>query len=227
MKNSLLAKSIALALCVTALTAQLQAPMVLAATEQAVETQEEQTEVSQLAEPAVDEQQVSNIPRGNAYIPKGTTIEVELTDNITSKTAHVGDLIPLRTVNNLIINDVVVVPAGAEVTGVVTKARKSGGLGRGGKLEFVVTSVKARNSVEIPLEYKAGKHGGGDGGAVAVFTAVSIVGGLFMKGKNVTYNKGLKFDTIVTADTDLKTSLDKLSEAMNNNYPHGVTITEK
>jgi len=69
------------------------------------------------------------------------------------------------------------------------------------------------------------QDGAGDGGAVAVFAAVSIVGGLFMKGKNVVFNEGLKFDAEVTADTDLKVSLENLQEAMDTSKPHGVSIT--
>lgn len=169
--------------------------------------------------------EVSAIPEGNAYIPKGTVLQIELTKEISSKKAKVGDAVPLRLVENLIVNDVIVAPAGSEVKGVVTKARKAGGLGRGGKLEFTIVSFKTINGVEIPLQYTKGEHGAGDGGAVAVFAAVSIVGGLFMKGKNVVFNEGLKFDAEVTADTDLKVSLENLQEAMDTSKPHGVSIT--
>lgn len=170
---------------------------------------------------------VATIPDGNAYIPKGTILQVELTKELSSKKAKVGDAVPLRMVENLIVNDVIVVPAGSEVKGVVTKARKAGGLGRGGKLEFTIVSVKAINGVEIPLQYTKVEHGTNDGGAVAVVALVSIVGGIFMKGKNVVFNEGLKFDAEVTADTDLKVPLDNLKEAMDADKPHGVSITIK
>ena len=170
---------------------------------------------------------VTKVPEGNAYIPKGTVLQVELTKELSSKKSKVGDSVPLKLVENLIVNDIIVVPAGSEVKGVVTKSRKAGGLGRGGKLEFKIVSVKALNGVEIPLEYSKYQHGAGDGGAVAVFTAVSIVGGVFMKGKNVIFNEGLKFDAEVTADTDLKVSLDELAEVMDASKPHGVSVTIK
>ena len=173
----------------------------------------------------VEAVEVTKIPEGNAYIPKGVVLKVELTKELSSKKSKKGDAVPLKLVENLIVNDVIVVPAGAEVKGVVTKARKAGGLGRGGKLEFTIVSVKAINGVEIPLQYTHYKHGAGDAGAVAVFTAVSIVGGIFMKGKNVVFNEGLQFDAEVTADTDLKVPLDELKEAMDTSKPHGVSIT--
>ena len=176
-------------------------------------------------ENVTQEIEVSKVAEGNAYIPKGTVLAVELTKELSSKKAKVGDPVPLKLVENLIVNDVVVIPAGSEVKGIVTEARKAGGLGRGGKLEFSIVSVKAINGVEIPLEYTKGEHAEGDGGAVAVFAAVSIIGGIFMKGKNVVYNEGLRFNAEVTNDTDLKVSLENLKEAMNPNKPHGVSIT--
>ena len=48
-----------------------------------------------------------------------------------------------------------------------------------------------------------------------------------MKGKNVVYNEGLKFDAEVTADVDLNVSLENLQEEMNASKPQGVSITIK
>lgn len=171
------------------------------------------------------EMKIAPVKTGNAYIPEGTKLQIELTREISSKKSKVGDLVPLRVVENLIINDVIVIPAGAKVRGVVTKARKAGGLGRGGKLEFQIVSVQTINGVKVPLQYTKYQHGAGDGGAVAVFAVVSIIGGAFMKGKNVVFNEGMRFEAEVTADVDLNVPLDGLKEAMDESRPHGVSIT--
>lgn len=168
---------------------------------------------------------IAPVKSGNAYIPEGTKLQIELTKELSSKKAKVGDLVPLRVVENLIINDVIVIPAGAKVRGVVTKSRKAGGLGRGGKLEFQIVSVNTINGVKVPLQYTKYQHGAGDGGAVAIFAVVSIVGGVFMKGKNVIYNEGLRFEAEVTADVDLNVPLNGLKDAMNESRPHGISIT--
>ena len=157
-----------------------------------------------LADPPI----ISSVLSGNAYIPRGTVLQVELVRDISSKTAKRGDSVPLRLVDNLIVNDVIVAPAGSRVRGVITKARRSGGLGRGGTLEFMIISVRTINGVDIPLQYVEGEKAGNDDGAVAVFLFASMVGGVFMKGKNVYFNRGLKFDVEVTADTDLRVSLE-------------------
>ena len=169
---------------------------------------------------------IAPVKRGNAYIPEGTTLQIELTKELSSKKAKVGDLVPLRVVENLIINDVIVIPAGTDVKGVVTKARKAGGLGRGGKLEFTIISVNTINGVKVPLQYTKGEHGAGDGSAIiALIPAVgTILGGIFIKGKNVVYNEGLRFDAEVAADVDLNVPLDELKEAMDESRPNGVSI---
>lgn len=224
--NNAVKKNIALALClVTLTTAALPAAVVRAAEATQEQTTPQKPFLERLAEKRAKEaMEVSKVIPGHAYIPKGTKIQIELTKELSSKRAKVGDAVPLKVIENIIINDTIVIPAGAEVEGVVTKARKAGGLGRGGKLEFSITGVKTVNNVSIPLNFTKGEHGAGDAGGAAVFAAVSIVGGLFMKGKNVIYNPGMKFDAEVTTDTDLNTTIEDLPTAMNPAKPHGTVI---
>lgn len=173
------------------------------------------------------EMEISTIPSDHAYIPKDTILTIELTEELSSKHIKKGMPVPLTLKENLIVNDVVVAPAGTEVYGEVTKATKSGFFGRSGKLEFTINSFTTINGVKIPLQYVTKKEAGSDGGAVAVAVALSAVGGFLMKGKNVTYKAGTLFDARVTADTDLQTTLDGLADAMNPQKPHGTVITIK
>lgn len=179
------------------------------------------------AEHKKEQELLSRIPAGNAYIPADTVLNIELTEAISSKKTKKGDPIPLKTLDNIIINDVIVIPAGSPVEGVVTKATKSGLFGRSGKLEFTINSVKTINNIKIPLQYTALKEAGSDGGAIAVAAVVSVVGGLFMKGKNVEFPAGSHFQAKVTADTDLHVTLKELPDAMDPSKPHGVSITTK
>ena len=168
--------------------------------------------------------EVSSIPAGNAYIPKGTIIDVDLLEELSSKKNHVDDDVKLKTLDNIIINDVIVVQAGALVEGKVTKCTSSGLFGRAGKLEFTINSVRSINGVDIPLQYTDFKEAGSDDGAVAVAAVVTLIGGLFMKGKNVSFPAGTKMSAKVVADTDLNVRLDNLAEMMNPAKPHGVVI---
>lgn len=190
--------------------------------EEAAATQDIKTRVDNIMNPVKLE--VSNIPAGNAYIPKGTIIDVELVEELSSKKNHVDDDVRLKTLDNIIINDVIVVPVGALVEGKVTKCTSSGLFGRAGKLEFTINSVRSVNGIDIPLQYTDLREAGSDDGAIAVAAVVTLIGGLFMKGKNVSFPAGTKMSAKVVADTDLKVRLDNLAEMMNPAKPHGVVI---
>ena len=194
---------------------------------QATESEKEVSFKDRIAEVLHPEEKITSIPADHAYIPVDTIFQVELTQEISSKTMKKGNPVPLVLRENVIINDVIVVPAGTKVEGVVINAKRNGMFGRSGKLEFSINSVKSLNGVQIPLQYLTEKKAGHDGGAVAVAAVVSLVGGLFMKGKNVSFPAGSVFDARVTADTDLNVTLDELADVMNPNKPHGVSITIK
>ena len=166
----------------------------------------------------------SSVVAGHAYIPKDTNINLELIDPISSKKSKEGNTFRLKTIENLLINDVVVIPANQEVLGTITKARKNGMLGRKGRLEFKIDSIKAINGVNVPLTAEVKGKGHSDNGAVAVAAAVSLVGGLFMKGTNIYYEPGQKFVAVVSTDTDLNTTVEDLPNAMNPSKPTGQNI---
>lgn len=170
---------------------------------------------------------VSKIQKGEAYIPGGTELTVEVVEELTSKRNKTGEFVKLKLLDNVIINDVIVIPAGASVDGHITKAKGSGMFGRAGTLEFSVDSVKTINNIVVPLEYVGRIQAGSDGGAVAVVAFVSILGGAFMKGANVRIPAGTKILAKVSTDTDLMTKLDNLAETMNPEKAHGVSITIK
>ena len=170
---------------------------------------------------------IGTIKIGNAYIPRGTILEVEISRTFSSKNFKEGDAVPLRLADNLIVNDVVVIPRFTRVKAIVTRARKAGGFGRSGKLEFKIISVKTLNGIEIPLEYAMEEKGQTDKGAIPVAIFASLVGGAFMKGSNVTIQQGTRFEAEVAADTDLEVSLKDLKAVMESNRPNSVKVTIK
>lgn len=178
--------------------------------------------------PAITEEtQNPPVKKDNAYIPKGVAIETELMVEINSKKLHVGDSIPLRTSQDLILNGVLIVPRGTRVDTIVTKARKAGGFGHSGKLEFVIRSVTALNGTKIPLTANYKKRRGNQDGAIAVFTVASMLGGAFMKGRNVVYPARTPFTANVPYDADLGVSWENLAADMDPAKPHGQNIVVK
>ena len=165
--------------------------------------------------------QVTGVQPGHVYIPKGTTFDVELVKAANSKTNKTGQAIDVRMVDNLMINGVVVIAKDTIGDATVTEARKAGGFGRKGKLIITPTKIKTINNVSIPLTASLEGAGHSDGGAVAVAVAVSLVGGIFMKGSNIDYPAGTNIKVAVEKDIDLQTTPDKLAFDMNPANPHG------
>lgn len=108
--------------------------------------------------------------------------------------------------------------------GYVYEVQKAGGFGRKGVLRIAGKEIKTLNNITVPLKKGLEGKGKTDGGAVAVAAAVSLVGGLFMKGTNIEYPAGTNFEVEVRNNVDLQTTPENLKEAMNPNIPHGIEL---
>lgn len=167
---------------------------------------------------------IANVLPGHIYIPKKTMLNVELVEAANSKTHKKNQQVEFRTTENLIINGVVVIPKGTIGMGYVYEVQKAGGFGRKGVLRIAAKDIKTVNNVTVPLKKGLEGKGKTDGGAVAVAAAVSLVGGLFMKGSNINYPAGTDFQVEVRENVDLGVTQDELAEAMNPNVPYGQEI---
>jgi hypothetical protein len=170
---------------------------------------------------------VDGIKKGDLYIPKDTAIVLQLVDPVSSKKNHTGDPFKLKVTENLSVNNVIIIPKDTEVTGTVVKASGNGIFGRGGNLEVNIPSLQTINGVTVPLNGYCKGYGHDDNGAVAVAAAVTLIGGLFMRGENIYYNPGQTFRVTVQKDTDLQATPDTLATVMNpsNQIPKGTSLT--
>lgn len=167
---------------------------------------------------------IANVMPGHIYIPKKTMLNVELIEPANSKTHKKNQQVEFKTTENLIINGVVVIPKGTIGMGYVYEVQKAGGFGRKGVLRIAGKEIKTLNNVSVPLRKGLEGKGKTDGGAVAVAAAVSLVGGLFMKGSNINYSAGTDFQVEVRDNVDLGVTPEELKDAMNPNIPHGQEI---
>lgn len=167
---------------------------------------------------------IANVLPGHIYIPKKTMLNVELIEPANSKTHKKNQQVEFKTTENLIINGVVVIPKGTVGIGYVYEVQKAGGFGRKGVLRIAGKEIKTLNNVSVPLRKGLEGKGKTDGGAVAVAAAVSLVGGLFMKGSNINYPAGTDFQVEVRDNVDLGVTPEELKDAMNPDIPHGQEI---
>ena len=146
-------------------------------------------------------------------IPDGTKLRVRLDQTISSGTAEQGQAVELSITEAVKVNDQVVIPDGARVTGTVTMAQEKRHMGRAGKLDFSIDRVRSIDGEWIPIRYTVNKAAGGShsvstgvltaGAAVLFWPAAPAF--LLIKGKDVTINKGVVFDAFTDADHVLKT----------------------
>jgi hypothetical protein len=167
---------------------------------------------------------IDNVLPGHIYIPKKTKLNVELVEAANSKTHKENQEVEIRLIENLIINGVLIIPKGTIGTAYVYKSRKAGGLGRKGLLQIAGREFRTINNISVPLRQGLSGKGKTDGGAAVVAAAVTLVGGLFMKGSNINYPAGTNFQVEVAENVDLMATQENLAEVMNPEIKHGLEI---
>ena len=191
------------------------------------EAQKEENKFSDRIKAILHPEISSGVKRGDLYIPSGTQISLSLVDPVSSKKSKKGTSFRLKVMENLMVNGVVVIPKDQQVVGYVIDAHGNRLFGGGGKLVMNIPSIDTINGVKVPVNGYIDGHGGGDGGAVAVAAVASLLGGLFMKGKNIYYEPGQVFTVTVATDTDIEATPDNLATVMDPSKPSGTELVIK
>ncbi len=140
----------------------------------------------------------------------GTPVKLRLSETISSSNAKTGQEVPFEVFEDVEVQGVTVIAKGATALAVVTDAARKRSLGRGGKLDLSVQSVRLVNNEKVKLRATAG---GKAGGHTAVMTTAMVASGilffpaaplfLFIHGKDLTLPKGLETTAFVDGDTKL------------------------
>lgn len=134
-----------------------------------------------------------------AELPTDTMVRIRLLDSIDSKNWKEGDQFPYEVASDVVVDGRVAIPAGTKGTGVVSRARRAGSFGKEGKIELSFGSlpVEGGRTVELVLSDKARQGNekedlaaGASLAGLAVAGPIGLVGGLFVKGKNVSIPAG-------------------------------------
>ena len=162
------------------------------------------------------------IPPGNAYIPQGTLIDAELITGVKSDDSSVHDVAYFKTKQNVIVDGVVVLPAGTVGNAQVTAAKPAGFFGREGRIELRITSIQAPNGAIIPLTHDIKKYGGQDERNI-LYLILAIYDAGYQKlakaaaayhGDDKEMPAGTRFQVAVDTDADLGCTPDRLAVVM-------------
>jgi hypothetical protein len=133
-------------------------------------------------------------------LARGTAVPFVFASDVTSKTAEVGDKIPLTLAEDLKAGNVVLVKKGTPAAATVTEVDKPGMGGLPGEVFFQVDSLKA--GTLIKLHGGAAKEGQDkEREAVGLMFIPGAPVGVFVRGTNAEIKQGAVFTAFVDADT--------------------------
>src|SRR5216683_2579448 len=143
----------------------------------------------------------------------GTPVKLRSARTISSGDAHTGDTLDFEVLEDVLAGGALVVPKGGIAWGTVTEAEPKRRMGRGGKLNVNIDSVRLMDGEKVALRAVKDTKGGGHVGAMTgAMVATSIVFFpaaplfLFMHGKDITIPKGTEITGYIAGNTLLDKS---------------------
>lgn len=146
----------------------------------------------------------------DGLLPDGTPVKLRLAETVSSSTARTGQEVPFEVTEDVQVQGTTVIQKGAIALATVTDAEHKKTMGRGGRLDINIDSVRLIDNEKVQLRATAGGKAGGHTGAmtgamvatgVLFFPAAPLF--LFMHGKDITLSKGLETIAFVEGDTKL------------------------
>lgn len=140
----------------------------------------------------------------------GTAVKLKLAENVSSASAKAGQQVPFEVVEEVDVEGVPVIAKGAQAVGTVTTAEPKKSMGRGGKLDVNIDSVRLVDGEKAALSATKSEKGGGHtgamtagmvGAAIVFFPAAPLL--LFIHGKDITIPEGTVITAFVAGDDKL------------------------
>ena len=125
----------------------------------------------------------------------GTPIHLKLGKTISSATAHVGDVVDLKVVEEITVDGLLVIPEGAVAIGLVMDAEPKKRMGHGGKLALSINFVRLKDDEKAAVR-SFQENTGSSNSTGAVLPLAS--------GKDVVFTQGTEFTAYVDGDMQLK-----------------------
>lgn len=142
------------------------------------------------------------IETGVEELAKETVVKISLLTELNSASSQVGQKVRYRVTQDLVVNNKVLLPAGAEGVGTVTKVDSAGRLGRDGRVEVDFGSAPGLDGtlVTLTMGSKAFEINKSLEGAAAASMAgilllgpIGLIGGYFVKGQDIVVPVGTQF----------------------------------
>lgn len=152
------------------------------------------------------------IPLTQMGVPANTLTKVSLVTPINAKNVRVGDVIEYTAAEDIVSNGMLLFAKGAKGLGEVTKVIRAQNFGRDAKVVVDFKYLTAIDGTEVPMilgkeseemmEHMAMAAGASIAG-IAILGPIGIIGGAFVKGKNVDLPAGTELYIQTKEDTTL------------------------
>ena len=153
---------------------------------------------------------VATAPGKTVTLEDKTPVKLRLNRTLTSADAKIGDNVDFEVIEDVKVGELVVIPRGSIALATIANARPRGRMGKAGKLDVVIDSVKTASGEKALLRASKETAGKGSTGAMTgAIVATSIVFFpaaplfLLMKGKDITIPKGTEITAYVNGNTTL------------------------
>jgi hypothetical protein len=137
----------------------------------------------------------------------GTPVRLRLDRTVSSANAHVGEIVDFEVTEPVIHQNYVVIPKGAVALGRVTKVDTRRRFGRAGALELSIDFVRLPDGRTILLRATPEKGEGDMSGARVAATIAASPILVWVKGKDVTFEKGTETTAYVSGEVRTDESL--------------------
>lgn len=139
-------------------------------------------------------------------LPDGTPIHLYLKDDLDSKRNQKGDPIRFQVREDVVVGNVVVIPAGSPGQGHVTAVGHRSVAGHSGRLAFSVDYVTAADGTKVAVTSTPSVSGGSNGKVTAAATASYGPGALLMRGWNADVRMGTMLNAYVNGNYEIVTA---------------------
>lgn len=139
----------------------------------------------------------------DVVVPEGSEFRVRLDDTISSRSARKGDRFSVSLIEDVVLPDGSVLPAGLRGRGKVVDARGNGFLGRTGKLRIRLDYLKVGNDL-IPLRGVKAKRGDHRTGTQVITALIFWPVTPLIRGESTKIRAG----TVMSAYADIDVVLD-------------------
>ena len=147
-----------------------------------------------------------------ATVRRGTPVKVRLLNTLNSATTQKGERVEFEVAQDVILDNVLVIPRGSKGSGVVSKVITAGKMGRDGKVELEVKEIKAFDGTTIALGLDEDAKRMNESLQIAVgasiagfviFGPIGALGGFFVEGKDVSVPAGTEIYVGVRNDAEV------------------------